>query len=72
MTDQLTNDQIALLCKIGEGSLPEPAVLADDQIRDLADRGYVAAVAGVPGPSLALTKKAIAFLGERGAGLNEA
>jgi hypothetical protein len=72
MSDDLTNAQIALLCDIGEH---DESRSSNDQKRDL-DRliaeGYVQPTAGRPGSAFELTAKAIAFLGERGAGLNEA
>jgi hypothetical protein len=70
MSDGLTDDQIALLCGIGEHELLE---VIDDKQRDLQrllSGGYVEPKEGHSG--FQLTAKAIAFLGERGAGLNEA
>jgi hypothetical protein len=72
MTDDLTNAQIALLCDIGEH---DGSKASNEQRRDLARliaEGYVQTAAGHPGSAFELTAKAIAFLGERGAGLNEA
>ena len=76
MSDDLSNAQIALLCEIEEQDLSK---LAGDKKRDLERlvvAGYVEP-AGQPhgpahGPALRLTAKGIAFLGARGAGLNEA
>jgi hypothetical protein len=72
MFDDLTDSQIALLCGIGEYDHSESA---SDKKRDL-DRlisgGYVQATSDHPGSAFELTAKAVAFLGERGAGLNEA
>ncbi len=70
MPDDLTNDQIALLCDIGERYR---AQLADDKQLDLErliSLGYVDLTGSRPG--FTLTAKGTAFLGERGAGLNEA
>jgi len=72
MSDDLTDDQIALLCEIGEHELSE---LIDDKQGDLQrllSSGYVKPKEGHSGSAFQLTAKAIAFLGERGAGLNEA
>jgi len=71
MSDDLTNAQIALLCDIGEHHLSEAT---SDQKRDLerlVSRGYVEPAHGDLGSAFKLTAKGAAFLGERGAGLNE-
>jgi hypothetical protein len=72
MSDDPTNGQIALLCDVGEHDLSK---LTGDKRRDLErllSGGYVQLMKGHPGSALELTAKGIAFLGERGAGLNEA
>jgi hypothetical protein len=72
MSDDLTNSQIALLCAIEEH---DHSNSSSDQKRDLEalmSGGFVQATRNHPGPALQLTAKGIAFLGERGAGLNEA
>ena len=72
MSDDLTNSQIALLCAIEEH---DHSNSTSDQKRDLArliSGGYAQPTADHPGSAYALTAKGIAFLGERGAGLNEA
>ncbi len=72
MSDDLTDTQIALLCAI-EGH--DPASSSDDQKHDLEQliaAGHVQPTADHPGSAFELTAKGIAFLGERGAGLNEA
>jgi hypothetical protein len=72
LSDDLTNSQISLLCDIGEYDNSESG---SDQKRDLEwllSEGYVQPTADRPRPAFELTAKAIAFLGERGAGLNEA
>ena len=70
MPDDLTNDQIALLCDIGDRDRTK---LADDKQLDLErliSLGFVDLTGSRPGFNL--TAKGAAFLGERGAGLNEA
>ena len=72
MSDDLTNSQIALLCAIEEH---DEANSSSDQKRDLElmiSKGYVQPTADHPGSAFKLTDKGAAFLGERGAGLNEA
>jgi hypothetical protein len=70
MTGDLTDDQIALLCDIGEF---DPSKRTEEKKRDL-DRlvsgGYVEPAGNRP--AFKLTAKGVQFLGERGAGLNEA
>ena len=68
MSDDLTNSQIALLCAIEEH---DPSNASEDQKRDLQQLifgGYVQP----SGSAFELTARGLAFLGERGAGLNEA
>lgn len=72
MSDELTDDQIALLCDIGQHDL---STLTGDQRRDLErllSERYVQATKGDPGSAFKLTSKGSALLAERGAGLNEA
>jgi hypothetical protein len=72
MSDDLTDSQIALICAIEEH---DPAQSSSDEKRDLERliaEGYVQPTAEHPAAAFELTAKAIAFLGERGAGLNEA
>jgi len=72
MSDDLTDDEIALLCAIGE---TDPSKLSCNQTRDLERlilEGYVEATDSYPKSTFKLTAKAMEFLGERGAGLNEA
>jgi hypothetical protein len=72
MSDGLTNSQIALLCAIEEH---DHSNSSSDQKRDLEalmSGGYVQATPKHPGSPFELTAKGIAFLGEGGAGLNEA
>jgi hypothetical protein len=72
LSDDLTNSQIALLCDIGEFHLPK---LTSDQKRDLErliSGGYVAPTESHASSVFMLTAKGVEFLGQRGAGLNEA
>jgi hypothetical protein len=68
MPDDLTNSQIALLCAIEEH---DPANSTDDQKRDL-ERLVLVGYVQPAGSAFELTAKGVAFLGELGAGLNEA
>ena len=70
MADDLTNEQIALLCEIGEFNLP--ARTSEPDLERLISGGYVAPTEGKPKSPFMLTAKGIEFLGKRGAGLNEA
>ena len=72
MSEDLTDHQIALLCSIGEFDLSKK--LTEDKKRDLerlVSGGYVEPTESHPGSAFKLTGKALAFLGERGAGLNK-
>lgn len=72
MSDDLTNSQVALLCAIEEH---DHSNSSSDQRRDLEalmSGGYVQATSDHPGSAFELTAKGIAFLAERGVGLNEA
>jgi CTP-dependent riboflavin kinase len=72
MTHDLTDFQVALLCAIEEHDDSEST---SDQKRDLERLiagGYVQRKTDRPGSAFALTAKGAAFLGELGAGLNEA
>lgn len=67
---ELTDTQIALLCDVGEF---DPSKQTTEKKRDLTaliSRGYVEPTEGYP--AYKLTAKGTKFLGERGAGLNEA
>jgi hypothetical protein len=72
MSDDLTNDQIALLCEIGEHGLFKAIDDMGPDLQRLLSGGFVEPKQGESGSVLQLSAKAIAFLGERGAGLNEA
>ena len=72
MFDGLTNSEIALLCDIGELHLSK---LTGEQKRDLErliSGGYVEPTESHARSAFMLTAKGVEFLGERGAGLNEA
>jgi hypothetical protein len=71
MFDDLTDSQISLLCGIGEYDHSESAGDKKRDLERLISGGYVRPTADHPGSAFELTAKAIAFLGERGAGLNE-
>ena len=74
MSEELSNDQISLLCDIGDNARPL-AHLHDARNSDLqmlVRRGYAELVHDQPTSPYRLTAKGIAFLSERGAGLNEA
>jgi hypothetical protein len=72
MFDDLTDSQISLLCGIGEYDHSESGGDKKRDLERLISGGYVRPTADHPGSAFELTAKAIAFLGERGAGLNEA
>jgi hypothetical protein len=72
MSDDLTDSQIALLCSIGEYDHSESGSEKMRDLERLIAEGYVQLTAHHPGSVFELTTKAIALLGERGAGLNEA
>ena len=72
MFDNLTDSQIALLCGIGEYDHAESASDKKRDLEALTSGGYVQATRNHPGSAFQLTAKGAAFLGERGAGLNEA
>jgi hypothetical protein len=72
LSDDLTNSQIALLCDIGEYDHSESDSEKKRDLERLVSEGYVQPTTDHPGSAFKLTAKAMAFLGERGAGLNEA
>jgi hypothetical protein len=72
MHDDLTNSQIALLCAIEEHDPSKSTRDEQSDLERLIARGYVRPTEGHPGSAFRLTAKGVAFLGERGAGLNEA
>lgn len=72
MSEELTNDQISLLCEIGESALPKLAEAKKRDLERLVSGGYAEPAESHSGSAFRLTAKALALLGERGAGLNEA
>jgi hypothetical protein len=71
MADDLTDEQIDLLCEIEES---DSTPLTDRQKRDLdvlLSAGFVEHKDNHRGLDFRLTAKAIEFLGQRGVGLNE-
>ena len=72
MIDDLTNDQVALLCDIGEHDQLRVGDEKQPDLQRLLSAGYVEPKDSASGSALQLTRKAIEFLGQRGAGLNEA
>ena len=72
MSDDLTDSQIALLCDIGEYDLPKATADQKHHLQRLLSEGYVEPTKGHPGSAFKLTAKGAEFLGQRGAGLNEA
>jgi hypothetical protein len=72
MSDNLTNSQIALLCAIEEHDHSNSSSDQKRGLEQLISAGYVQLTGHHPGSAVELTAKAVAFLGELGAGLNEA
>ena len=72
MSEVLTVDQIALLCEIGEADVPKLTEDKKGDLERLISGGYAEPTESRSGSAFRLTAKALAFLGERGAGLNEA
>lgn len=71
MPDELTDDQIALLCEIGEFHLPESTGDQERNLERLISSGYIGPAENDARTPFLLTSKGIDFLGKRGAGLNE-
>lgn len=71
MSEDLTNDQIALLCDIGEFDLSKASPEQKRNLERLIAEGFVDQTEAGPGSPLKLTAKGTQFLGARGAGLNE-
>ena len=72
MSEDLTDSQIALLCDIGEHDLSKATADQKRGLERLLSEGYVKPAEDHPGPAFKLTAKGAEFLGQRGAGLNEA
>jgi len=72
MSDDLTNEQIALLCDIGEFKMPDLTIERKRDLEHLISVGYVAPMEGDARAAFMLTLEAHNFLSMRGATLNEA
>lgn len=72
MPDELTSDQIALLCEVGEFDLTNCTADERGDLDWLLAAGYIEPVKGHPASAYQLTVKGSDFLSARGAGLNEA
>jgi hypothetical protein len=72
MSSDLTNSQVALLCDIGECHLSKLTSDQESDLQWLISEGYAEPAESHPGSHFILTAKGSQFLGERGAGLNEA
>ena len=72
MSDELTDDQISLLCDIEESDRLDLTEEKKRYLDVLISQGYVEAGKGHPASGLQLTVKGMEFLGQRGVGLNEA
>ena len=72
MAEGLTDSQIALLCALGEYNELKASDAQKGDLQRLVDGGYVDVVKGNSGSRFRPTATAMEFLGERGAGLNEA
>ena len=71
MADTLTDNEIALLCDIGEYDPGKASAAEKRALGRLLSEGYVEPAPTRPG-GYKPTAKGVAALGERGAGLNEA
>jgi hypothetical protein len=72
MADDLTNDQIAMLCELGEFHPPGDSDDRDPDLERLLAEGYAEPAGDEAKSPFKLTAKGIDFLGKRGVGLNEA
>lgn len=72
MSDELTDDQVALLCSIGEFDWSKATTEKRRHLERLTADGYVQPAGKNPASPVELTAKGVTFLGKRGAGLNEA
>ena len=70
MPNELTDSQTALLCDVGEFDLSKASAEQKRDLEQLLAGGYVEHEKHAQFP-FKLTAKGAAFLGERGAGLNE-
>ena len=69
--EDLTDDQISLLCDIGEADEAHFAKGKERDLERLLSGGYAERVENPLGGHFRLTAKALEFLGKRGVGLNE-
>ncbi len=67
----LTDDQIAVLCDIGESGLTHETEDKKRLVEGLISTGYVELTQSRTGSGFKLTAKATTMLTERGVGLNE-
>jgi len=73
MAEELTNSEISLLCDIGTFDPLEATADHRKDLERLVSGGYVEATDHFPpGAGFKLTMKGVEYLGQRGAGLNEA
>lgn len=72
MAEELTNDQIALLCDIGDLDLSKLPERRRGDLERLISEGYLEPSYARSASKLKLTAKGMEFLGVRGVGLNEA
>jgi len=70
MPDELTDSETALLCDIGEYDNGKATDAQKRDLERLVAGGFVAPAQGRP--AFKPTAKGVDFLGQRGAGLNEA
>ncbi len=70
MPDELADSETALLCDIGEYDIDKATPAQKRGLGRLVSGGYVAPAQGRP--AFKPTAKGVAYLGKRGAGLNEA
>ncbi len=68
----LSNNAIAMLCEIGAFSPDRASAEQKEEIEKLVAGGYVESDPASQSAGYKLTGKGITFLGDRGAGLNEA
>jgi hypothetical protein len=71
MSEELSNNQISLLCNIGDSARPLTDAMKSD-LEPLIRQGYAELVQDQPASPYRLTAKGIALLSKRAAGLNEA
>jgi DNA-binding MarR family transcriptional regulator len=72
MFEDLTDTQIALLCAIEEHDPTNTSAERERDLKSLIAEGYVRRCESHRRSAFELTAKGVAFLSERGVGLNEA